>query len=173
MADKKNIQITTSRFGRIEVQEIDLISFPKGIVGFPELKKYVLIDHEKNSAFKWLQSIDNPDIAFVLTNPLLFKPEYRVEVHEGEVEDLNIKEEKDAIVSVIITIPSNPEQMTANLRAPIVFNLPKRTGKQVILNKSEYNTRHKVLEELRSNFPKKEANSMAEWVVGFKPEPPT
>lgn len=143
------IKVTTTRFSNIEVDENDVIELPSGLIGFPELKKYVLLDHDKDSPFKWLQSLDDGAIAFVLINPLLFKPEYTVEVNEAEVADLGLEQEEDAVISVIITMPSDPQKMTANLKAPLVFNLKNRKGRQVILNNSEYTTRHNIMEEVQ------------------------
>ncbi len=143
------IKVTTTRFGDIDVNESDVIELPAGLIGFPDLKKYILLDHDKESPFKWLQSLDDGAIAFVLINPLLFKPEYTVEVTEAEVADLSIQQEEDAVISVIVTMPSNPQNMTANLKAPLVFNLKNRKGKQIILNQGEYTTRHNIMEEVR------------------------
>lgn len=143
------IRVKTTRFGEIEVKEADLIELPAGLIGFPELKKYVILDHDKDSPFKWLQSLDDGAIAFVLINPLLFKPDYTVEVTEAEVSDLELKAEEDAIICVIITIPTNPQNMTANLKAPLVFNLTTRKGKQLVLSNSAYTTRHNIMEEVR------------------------
>lgn len=143
------IKVTTTRFGDIDVNESDVIELPAGLIGFPDLKKYILLDHDKESPFKWLQSLDDGAIAFVLINPLLFKPDYTVEVTEAEVSDLTIQAEEDAVISVIVTMPSNPQNMTANLKAPLVFNLKNRKGKQVILNHGDYTTRHNIMEEVR------------------------
>lgn len=143
------LKVATSRFGEIEVQEKDLILLPSGLIGFPELRKYVLLDHDKESPFKWLQSLDDGAIAFVLINPLLFKPDYAVEVNEEEVADLEIQTEEDAVISVIITMPTNPQNMTANLKAPLIFNLKNRKGKQIILSAVEYTTRHNIMEEVK------------------------
>lgn len=143
------IKVKTTRFGEIEVKGEDLIELPSGLIGFPELKRYVLLDHDKDSPFKWLQSLDDGAIAFVLINPLLFKPEYTVEVTEAEVSDLELKNEDDAVISVIITIPTNPQNMTANLKAPLVFNLQNRKGKQLVLSNSAYTTRHNIMEEIK------------------------
>lgn len=143
------LKVTTTRFGEIEVNVSDVIELPAGLIGFPELKRYVLLDHDKESPFKWLQSLDDGAIAFVLINPLLFKPDYTVEVTEAEVSDLTIQSEEDAVISVIVTMPSNPQNMTANLKAPLVFNLKNRKGKQIILNSQEYTTRHNIMEEVR------------------------
>ncbi len=143
------IKVSTTRFGEIEIIEEDVILLPSGLIGFPELRKYVLLDHDKESPFKWLQSLDDGAIAFVLINPLLFKPDYSVEVTEAEVADLDLQEEADAVISVIITIPTNPQNMTANLKAPLVFNLQNRRGKQLILNNQAYTTRHNIMEEVK------------------------
>ena len=143
------LKVQTSRFGAIEIKENEVIEMPNGVIGFPELKKYILLDHDKDSPFKWLQSLDDGTIAFVLINPLLFKPDYAVEVTETEVTDLELKSEEDAVISSIITMPGKVEEMTANLKAPLIFNLKNRTGKQIILNSAEYTTRHLVLEELK------------------------
>ena len=143
------LKVNTTRFSEIEVKEDDVITLPAGLIGFPELKKYVLLDHDKEeSPFKWLQSLDDPAIAFVLINPLLFRPDYVVEVNEAEILELELSSEEDAVISVIITMPNNPQNMTANLKAPLVFNLKNRKGRQVILNNPEYSTRHNIMEEV-------------------------
>lgn len=142
------LKVQTTRFNEIEVAEDDVIELPAGVIGFPELKRYVLLDHETQSPFKWLQSLDDGAIAFVLLNPLLFKADYTVEVSESEVDDLDLTKEEDAVISVIVTIPSNPKNMTANLKAPLVFNLKNRKGCQVILSNSKYQTRHNILDEI-------------------------
>ena len=141
-------KVKTTRFGEIEVDEKETIELPHGLIGFPELKRFILLDHDKNSPFKWLQSLEDSGIAFVLINPLLFKPDYSIEVTQAEVSDLSLDKEEDAVICTIITMPSNPKNMTANLKAPLIFNLKNRTGKQVILNTSDYTTRHNILEEM-------------------------
>ena len=143
------IQVKTSRFGEIEVKKDDVIELPSGLIGFPELKEFVLLDHDKDSPFKWLQSLDDGTIAFVLINPLLFKSDYEVEVTEAEVSDLTLENEEDAVISVIVTMPTNPQQMTANLKAPLIFNLKNRRGKQIILTTNTYTPRHNIMEEMK------------------------
>ncbi len=154
------LKVTTTRFGDIDVKPEDLIQLPHGLIGFPELKKYVLLDHDKESPFKWLQSVDDGAIAFVLINPLMFKPDYMVEVTEAEVLDLELKSEEEAVISVIITIPSNPQNMTANLKAPLIFNLANRKGKQLVLNNAAYTTRHNLLEEVRKQSENQQTASV-------------
>lgn len=166
--DRALIKVATSRFGEIEVKEADVIELPAGLIGFPELKRYVLLDHDKESPFKWLQSMDDGAIAFVLINPLLFKPDYTVEVTEAEVADLTIEAEEDAVISVIITMPSNPQNMTANLKAPLVFNLKNRKGKQVILNNPAYTTRHNIMEEVKKRAASAETDAVKQVVEQAK-----
>ena len=158
------IKVKTTRFNEIEVDEKDVIELPAGLVGFPELKKYVLLDHDKDSPFKWLQSLTDGAVAFVLINPLLFKPEYTVEVNEAEVSDLGLENEEDAVISVIITMPSDPQKMTANLKAPLVFNLKNRKGRQVILNNSEYTTRHNIMEEVKKRSEQTQDEQVQEMI---------
>ena len=162
------INVKTTRFGEIQVKDEDVVTLPAGLIGFPELKKYVLLDHDKDSPFKWLQSLDDGAIAFVLINPLLFKPDYMVEVTEAEVSDLEIDNEEDAIISVIITMPSNPQNMTANLKAPLVFNLKNRKGKQIILNSAEYTTRHNIMEEVKKRTAAAEQQTVQQMVEQVK-----
>ena len=145
------IKVKTTRFGDLEIADKDMLTLPQGLVGFPELKRYVLLDHDKESPFKWLQSLDDGEIAFVLINPLMFKPDYTVEVAEGEVSDLELTNEEDAVISVIVTMPNNPQNMTANLKAPLIFNLKNRHGKKIILNNSLYTTRHNIMEEMKKH----------------------
>ena len=162
------INVKTTRFGDIEVKDVDVVSLPAGLIGFPELKKYVLLDHDKDSPFKWLQSLDDGAIAFVLINPLLFKPDYMVEVTEAEVSDLELENEEDAIISVIITMPSNPQNMTANLKAPLVFNLKNRKGKQIILNNAEYTTRHNIMDEVKKRSQTTDQQTIQQMVEQVK-----
>lgn len=162
------IKVKTTRFGEIEVKSADVIELASGLIGFPELKRYVLLDHDKDSPFKWLQSLDDGAIAFVLVNPLLFKPDYAVEVTETEVTDLDLKSEEDAVISVIITIPSNPQNMTANLKAPLVFNLKNRRGKQLVVSSSTYTTRHNIMEEIKKQATTGTPATMQEAITKVK-----
>jgi flagellar assembly factor FliW len=162
------IKVKTTRFGEIDVPEGDVIHLPSGLIGFPELKQYVLLDHDKDSPFKWFQSVEDGAIAFVLIDPLLFNPEYVAEVTDAELAELDVQSEEDLVISVIVTVPSNPQNMTANLKAPLIFNLKNRRGKQVILNTSTFTTRHNIMEEVRKRTTNDEAASVQEAVKQAK-----
>ncbi len=164
------MNVKTTRFGEIEVPEGDVIHLPSGLIGFPELKQYVLLDHDKDSPFKWFQSIEDGAIAFVLIDPLLFNPEYVAEVTDAELSELEVLTEEDLVISVIVTVPSNPQNMTANLKAPLIFNLKNRRGKQVILNASTYTTRHNIMEEVRKRTAGEDASTIQEAVLQAQAE---
>ncbi len=143
------MKINTSRFGEIEVNEADMLTLPEGLIGFPELVHFVLLDHEKNSPFKWLQSVNEPSMAFIIISPLSFRPDYMVEVTEDEVSNLKLSSVNEAVISVIVTIPLDAKKMSANLKAPLVFNLSNKLGQQVILKDSQYQTKHFIVEEMK------------------------
>jgi flagellar assembly factor FliW len=148
------LKINTSRFGEIQVDEKDLINMPEGLIGFPELNQFILLDHDTDSPFKWLQSVSDAEMAFVVISPLSFRPDYMVEVTEEEVATLKLTNADNAIISVIVTIPMDPKKMSANLKAPLVFNLNNRMGKQIILKDAQYQTKHFIMEEMKRHSQK-------------------
>ena len=143
------LKINTSRFGEVEINEGDMISLPEGLIGFPELNQFILLDHDNDSPFKWLQSTSDPTMAFIVISPLSFRPDYMVEVTEEEVAALKLTNPNEAVISVIVTIPMDPKKMSANLKAPLVFNLSNRIGKQVVLKDPQYQTKHFIMEEMK------------------------
>ncbi|MDD3052144.1 MAG: flagellar assembly protein FliW, partial [Candidatus Cloacimonetes bacterium] len=107
------MRIMTSRFGEIEVDEKKIIHFKRGILGFPSYKNYALLDPNAGSPLKWLQSIDEPKLAFVITEPSLFIQDYQIDIHKSELEDLETEILDNIIHFVIVTVPSDPSKMTA------------------------------------------------------------
>lgn len=152
------MKVQTSRFGEIEVNDTDVVTLPEGLIGFPELTRYVLLDHDADSPFKWLQSVDDGAMAFVVMSPLTFRPDYTVEVSEDEITVLKLNSAEDAVISVIVTIPVDPKKMSANLKAPLIFNLKNRVGKQVIVKDPQYQTKHFIIEEIKK-FAKKDTQN--------------
>lgn len=144
------MQIATTRFGALEIQEEQIIHMPSGIIGFPDQRKYVLLEQKKGSPFMWLQSVDNGALAFVLIDPLLFKPDYKVEIGPEDAEDLGLKNGgNEARIMAIVNIlnrgeDGKPTAITANLLGPIVINPQKRLAKQVVLYDGQYSHRHPI-----------------------------
>lgn len=140
----RELKITTSRFGTIEVDERQIIRMPDGMIGFPEFKNYLLLEHKKESPFWWWQSIESPTLAFVLTDPLLFKPDYELLISAEDGELLHIKEAVEGLKTLVVVSISkdNPPVITANLLGPLVINVNKRLARQIIQFQSSYPHRY-------------------------------
>jgi len=138
------MKIQTSRFGELEVDERRLIRFEKGILGFPDQQRYALIQTGQDSGFYWLQAVDRADLAFVVCDPRLFVPEYRIPVKSEELERLGLSEVDEAQVFVIVN--KIDRVLTGNLQGPLVINVQTRQGKQMVLSDRRYTTRHPLME---------------------------
>lgn len=144
--------IKTKPFGEIEVNEEQIIDFPDGILGFDFIKKFVLLDTgEEKSPFKWLQAYDEPELAFVIISPIDFMSEYELSISQNDVEAVSAEKVANLLVFAIVTIPSNPSEMTANLQGPVIVNQQKRIGRQVISLNDKYNVKHAILEEIKKS----------------------
>lgn len=143
------MNIQTSYFGEVEIDEKDILNFPKGILAFEEFNKFVIINStEEELPFSWLQSIDEKDVAFIIIDPFLFKKDYEVDLSDKVIEELAIESESDVAIYTFLVIPEQVDQMTANLTGPIVININKNLGKQVVLEDKRYHTRHKIIDEV-------------------------
>ena len=158
------MMVETTRFGTISVAENDIITFPEGMLGFSKIDQYVLVERIDDSLFLWLQALKKASVAFPLLEPQLFEMSYKVEVADEDQEILKLKDLTHAKVFAIITIPTDPTKMTANLKAPIVINLKNRLAKQVILHEADYPIRQSIYGDLQRHcaakhrpiFPDKE-----------------
>ncbi len=145
--------VKTGRFGQLSMSDEDIITFPEGILGFPEFKKYCLIDSGDETLILWLQSVENPDIAFAVLEPKIFKLDYAARLSAAELRELKLENINQSAVFSILTIPSDDlTQMTANLKAPIVINLKERVARQVVLQENEYSVKHLMFKELRAHL---------------------
>jgi len=144
------MKVTTSRFGEIEIEEEDIVAFPKGLPGFDSYTKYVIVSPEQDEPFAYLQSLQDKDLVFIITDPFLFYPEYDFELSESAVAELGIESPGNVLVRSIISIPNELDQATINLVAPIIINGETRLGKQVVLGKTPYQTRHPLFAAVES-----------------------
>ncbi len=143
------MKVNSKAYGPIEVDERQKIYFPSGILGFENLKYYVLLD-AKQQPFYWLQSMDVVEIAFVLIDPAVFRPDYKLDVTKEELEEIGIKNKQDILCFAIVTIPENLSAMTANLQGPIIINRSTRVGRQSINTDPKWKVRHSIMKELAS-----------------------
>jgi len=144
----KQVQtVTSSRFGEIPYAEGDVLVFPRGIPAFEQNHNWILAGEEDN-AIKWLQNIEDADLAVPVTTPDAVMPDYNAKIPEDELNIVGSKDFADLALLIVVSIPeAAPWDMTANLRAPIVVNLKSRKAVQVIVPNEEYPIRHVVFPE--------------------------
>lgn len=141
-------KVYTSRFGEMEVDEKKIVHFKDGIPAFEDEHEFVILPYEEDSPYYFMQSLRSPDLAFLLTIPFLFFNDYTFELDDATVKELDIKASENVFYYTMITIPNGSiRYMTANLVAPIVLNGANMQAKQVVLEKSNYTTKHRLFPE--------------------------
>ena len=138
------MQIMTSRFGQVEVDEQRVIEFPRGLLGFPKYRKYVLIQPNEEGHFLWLQSVDTPELAFVVTDPSLFVQGYHVPLKAEQMDELQLDSLEQAQVLVIVN--RRGSVLTGNLQGPLVIHTQRRVGEQLVLSDRRFHTRTPLLD---------------------------
>ncbi|PWU12365.1 MAG: flagellar assembly protein FliW [Bdellovibrio sp.] len=141
--------VQTSRFGSIQVQEEETIIFPEGILGFQDFRKFILVDDPTDEIFAWLQSAEEPGIAFPILEPELFVENYKVNLARTDFEALQMSNMDRARLYCIVTIPDDPTQMTANMKAPVVINVSHRLGRQCVLQDNSLAIREPIFSKLQ------------------------
>jgi flagellar assembly factor FliW len=143
------VKIKTTRFGELEVDKKDIIQFKEGLLGFEKLKKFFVVDPGDQTLILWFQSTEDPETAFPIIEPKIFKPDYIVKLLPAELLSLNLESINDASVFTILTIPSDVTEMSANLKAPIVINSKTKEARQIVLQDSKLEVRCKMYKELK------------------------
>lgn len=142
------MKVKTSRFGEIEVAENSLFELVSPILGYEKETKFVIIEHRDQSNFRWLQSTETPELAFVVTVAGFFGIDYSFELPESVQDSLEITSADDILALNIVVIPhENPRASTINLLAPLIFNINNNKGAQVILNGSPFVVDHPLFEK--------------------------
>ncbi len=126
------MKIDTSRFGFVQIEPHDLLHFPTGMLGLEDCRHWVLLADAENDALGWLQSTSRPEVALAVVSPRRFVPDYQVRLARGELAPLELTELRDA--QVLTILGQNERGITLNLKAPVVINLQRRLGRQVITN---------------------------------------
>lgn len=138
--------IKTARFGELDVAEQDIVEFNPGLLGFEKLTRYILMDIAEIPDFKWLQSIDEPNLAFLLVDPFTIKKSYCVELSDDVVNKLEIKEPEQVLVYTIVTVPkSGFKNATTNLVGPLIINWLRKKGKQIIFERDSNSIRYPLI----------------------------
>lgn len=132
------MELKTKYHGVLNYEEKDVIIFKKGIPGFDKLEKFILVPAEENSLFGILQSIEDTDIGIVVVSPFNVCENYEFDIDDDKISELNIKDNKDVLVVNTVTLNSKLENITINLKAPIVINTNDNIGEQLILDNVDY-----------------------------------
>lgn len=143
------VKVKTKPLGEVEVEEKQIVDFPDGIFGFDYIKKFVILDSSEKSPFKWMQALSEPELAFVIIRPVDFLVEYELLISQSDLESVEAESADELLVFSIVTIPSDPSDMTANLQGPVIINPKKRIGRQAISLSEKYRVKHKILDEIK------------------------
>jgi flagellar assembly factor FliW len=136
------VLVRSERLGDLDVDDEKILTFPDGLLGFPADTRYVMVEIDDGEAYRWLQSVDDPELSFLTVIPWHFFPDYEPEIDKVTQQELGLEEVVDAIVLCLITIrEGTPSPVTANLLGPLIINANTRTGRQVVLADSGYPAR--------------------------------
>ncbi len=149
------MKFETSRFGALDISEKDIIKFPEGLYGFEKETEFTLLPFNPNveSPMEWMQSLKSSHLAFVVTDPYLYLPDYKLKLSEEDKNRVELAGDDPFLTRAIVTIPENYSEMTANLIAPLIINKDKGVAKQFVLTNMDYDTRHYLLPEEMRNAP--------------------
>jgi flagellar assembly factor FliW len=142
--------IKTSRFGQVELKSEDVLTFNEGLLGFQDLRQFVLLDDPNDDIFAWLQSCELPSIAFPVLEPEIFGHKYAVNLNRTDLEALKLSATQTPAYLNIITIPDDATEMTANVKAPIIINLEQRIARQCVLQDNNLAIKEKIFTKLQS-----------------------
>ena len=142
------MEVLTKTKGRVEVEEKQIVTFPDGIMGFEQFKKYALINSEYEP-FIWLQSLDKSSLAFLLVDPFLICGDYEADIDDASLARIGIESPEDLVVMTIVTIPTDGSAITANFLGPIVINRKNNKCMQVILTDNRWTTKFDIIESLK------------------------
>ena len=141
------MKIETPQFGTIEVGEDKIITMPAGMPGFPGRRRFIILEREETLPFYWYQCVDDPDLALVIMDPYLFKPDYSVDLNPALKEMSWEGDAEDSLKLYVVVNASEgvPEKITANLIGPLVINTRKREAVQIVIHDSPYSHRYPIL----------------------------
>jgi flagellar assembly factor FliW len=142
VAEKKNpeMSVSTMRFGVVSFSDQGVISFERPMPGFEKARRFILIEHDKEGVFKWLQSVEDPNLAFLVTNPNLFKPDYSAPIGRAQMDCIGAKDELEVTTLVMVCVSHSTGQVTINLKGPLVLNQRTMKAMQLIVDRDEFQT---------------------------------
>jgi len=142
------MEIDTKPFGTIEIDEDKIVTLKDGLLGFENRERFVIIGREEEQPFEWLQSVEDGSLAFVVCQANAILPDYQLSILREDLDDIGADSEEDITVYLIVVVPEDPDEMTVNLKGPVVINSENYVGKQIINQVNEYGVRHRLLDEI-------------------------
>ncbi|MEW9123764.1 MAG: flagellar assembly protein FliW [Thermotaleaceae bacterium] len=143
------MKLQTKHFGQIEILPEAIITFEEGLPGFEDIKQYALLPNpDAENPFQWLQAIEEPELAFVITNPFYFKEDYEFNIPEKVIQQLQIEKKEEILVYTIAVVPEKLEDITINLRGPLILNMEQKKGRQLLLDQEDYALKYKIFQKL-------------------------
>jgi flagellar assembly factor FliW len=130
--------LKTRCFGEVKIKKEEIIKFTQPILGFDEYKQYILMKNKSIFPTFWLQSVDDPGLAFPVVSPFFIDENYSIKLHVSDFEDINLKEFNDVIVLTLLVVPEDISLTRTNLRAPIIYNPIEKLAKQIVLQEEKY-----------------------------------
>ena len=137
------VMIESGHLVPVEVDDDAVVEFPAGIIGFPDQRRYAIVAAEDSGLYSWLQSVDEPDLAFLAVVPAPFFPDYAPVIPDEDCASIGLTDPDDAQVLCLLTV--GDDAITANLLGPIVLNVRNRTARQVVLTDSSLSTKAPIL----------------------------
>jgi len=139
------MDVRTSRFGVVEIAEDRVITFPRGLLGFESRTRYCILQPSEDACFLWMQSVEDPDLAFVVTDPSVFVPEYSVSLRSDQREALRLREGEGDAAQVMVIVNKVGDSLTGNLQGPLLLNSEAMLGEQLVLADKRWTTRHELM----------------------------
>lgn len=141
------MKLTTIRFGEIEIDPDNIITFEQGIPGFVDQKRFVIVRMEEGGPFHFLQEVDEGYLSFIITDPFVFHQHYEFKIPDTVQQQLKITKQEDVAIWSIITLVESIEDATINLLGPIIINTKDKLGKQIILQDSPYLVKQPLIKQ--------------------------
>lgn len=147
------MRVNTRLFGEVDIADEKIITFPGGIIGFPEMTQFTLIYDEEqgtSAGIRWLQSLNEPGFAMPVMDPLIVKNDYNPEVDDELLKSIGNVNTENILVLVTVTVPADITKMTVNLQGPIIINIEERKACQVIVDAEQYPVKYPIYEILQA-----------------------
>ncbi|MCR5286039.1 MAG: flagellar assembly protein FliW [Treponema sp.] len=147
------MEIMTKAKGKIEISEENLLTIPEGLFGFEDFTKFALVNSDYEP-FIWLQSTENPNLAFLIVDPFLISSNYETDIDDDTLAKIGIEKPEDIIIMTIVTVPSDGSPITANFQGPIVINKKNHQCLQVVLADNRWTTKVNIIDALKAKGEK-------------------